>query len=71
MWSYPNMIPLAPPAIHGIWTALKPYNFTATYGGFLGQNHRGDDLKRELLDSMKIFVRRSGHADAEVLREEV
>ncbi|KAF2662821.1 hypothetical protein K491DRAFT_3458 [Lophiostoma macrostomum CBS 122681] len=71
MWSYPNMIPLPPAKIHGIWQALKPFDFTATYGGFTGQNNRRPDLKKQVLESMKIFVRTAGHADAEVLREEV
>jgi hypothetical protein len=73
MWSYPNMIPLAPDKIHGIWTALKPYDFSESYGGFPGQNNKRPDLKKQLLESMKIFVRTAGHAgdSAKVLRETV
>lgn len=73
MWSYPNMIPLAPDKIHGIWKALKPFDFTESYGGFMGQNNKRPDLKKQLLESMKIFVRTAGHTEgsAGVLRETV
>ena len=63
------MIPLPPEAVHGIWKALKPFKFEATYGGFTGQNNRRPDLKEQLLESMKVFVRTAGHKDAEVLKE--
>lgn len=69
MWSYPNMIPLPPEKIHGIWKAVKPFDFEATYGGFMGQNNRRPDLKAQLLESMKIFVRTVGHTSATVLEE--
>lgn len=69
MWSYPNMIPLPPSKIHDIWKALKPFEFTATYGGFPGQNVQRSDLKQAVLESMKIFVKSGGHEDATVLRE--
>jgi hypothetical protein len=63
------MIPLPPDQIHGIWQALKPLNFTATYGGFPGQNNRRPDIKEQVLESMKIFVRTGGHKDAAILQE--
>ncbi|XPS93240.1 hypothetical protein M3J09_002602 [Ascochyta lentis] len=69
MWSYPNMIPLPPSKIHGIWKALKPFDFDTTYGGFPGQNVTRKDLKRQVLDSMKIFVRVGGHENACVFEE--
>ncbi|KAF2750631.1 hypothetical protein M011DRAFT_395519 [Sporormia fimetaria CBS 119925] len=69
MWSYPNMIPLAPAAIHKIWNALKPLEFTATYGGFMGQDHRAKDIKAQILESMKLFVKRAGHEDVAILKE--
>ncbi|KAF2013215.1 hypothetical protein BU24DRAFT_351103 [Aaosphaeria arxii CBS 175.79] len=69
MWSYPNMIPLPPHKIHGIWKALQPFEFNATYGGFAGQNNRRHDLKEQLLESMKVFVRVAGHENALVLQE--
>lgn len=63
------MIPLPPEKIHGIWKGLKPFEFTATYGGFMGQNNRRPDLKEQVLESMKVFVKTSGHLNAEVLQE--
>jgi hypothetical protein len=71
MWSYPNMIPLPPDKVHAIWKALKPFDFEATYGGFTGQNNRRPDLKKQVLESMKIFVRTAGHTNAAVLQESV
>lgn len=54
MWAYPNMIPLPPSAIHGIWKALKPFDFDSTYGGFPGQNVKRPDLKAQVLESAKV-----------------
>ncbi|KAF2118594.1 hypothetical protein BDV96DRAFT_597398 [Lophiotrema nucula] len=69
MWSYPNMIPLPPSKVHGIWKAIKPFEFTATYGGFPGQNIVREHLKSVVLESMKIFVQGAGHENAEILEE--
>jgi len=71
MWSYPNMIPLPPSKIHGIWNALKSFEFEESYGGFSGQNVKRPDLKEQVLESMKIFVRTSGHTDANILEESI
>jgi hypothetical protein len=71
MWAYPNMIPLAPSAIHGIWKAIKPFEFDSTFGGFPGQNLSRPDLKAQVLQSMKIFLRRGGHEEAEIFAESV
>ena len=65
------MIPLTPTAIHGIWKAIKPFEFDRTYGGFPGQNLKRPDLKKQVLESMKIFLRRSGHEKADVFEERV
>lgn len=64
MWSYPNMIPLPPVKIHGIWTALKPFEFEETYGGFPGQNVKRKGLKKGVLQSMKVFLKVGGHEEA-------
>lgn len=48
------MIPLPPEKIHGIWKALKPFEFDTTYGGFPGQNVTRPDLKAQVLESMKV-----------------
>ncbi|KAF3051562.1 hypothetical protein E8E11_010085 [Didymella keratinophila] len=63
MWSYPNMIPLPPAKIHNIWTALKPFDFEETYGGFPGQNVRREGLKKSVLESMKVFLKVGGHEE--------
>ena len=69
MWAYPNMIPLPPSKIHGIWKAIKPFDFETTYGGFAGQNVSRPNLKQQVLDSMKIFLKLGGHENADIFRE--
>lgn len=69
MWSYPNMIPLPPSKVHGIWKAIKPFEFDTTFGGFMGQNVSRADLKKQVLESMKIFLRVGGHENAGVYDE--
>jgi hypothetical protein len=54
-----------------MWKALKPFDFTASYGGFPGQNVRRSDLKKQVLESMKIFIRTAGHTSAAVLEEDM
>ncbi|KAH9873839.1 hypothetical protein IAQ61_004466 [Plenodomus lingam] len=71
MWSYPNMIPLPPAKVHGIWKALEPFDFDSTYGGFPGQNLTRPNLKEQVLESMKIFLRRGGHENLEIFGESV
>ncbi|OAL07548.1 hypothetical protein IQ06DRAFT_289256 [Phaeosphaeriaceae sp. SRC1lsM3a] len=68
-WSYPNLIPLPPPKIHGIWKAIKPFDFDTTYGAFQGQNVARPDLKEQVLESMKIFCKVGGHENAAVYEE--
>ncbi|KAF1949474.1 hypothetical protein CC80DRAFT_484433 [Byssothecium circinans] len=69
MWAYPNMIPLPPNKVHWIWKAIKPFSFVTTYGGFPGQNVTRKDLKAQVLESMKIFLRMAGHEKAAVYEE--
>ncbi|KAF1932429.1 uncharacterized protein M421DRAFT_54336 [Didymella exigua CBS 183.55] len=70
MWSYPNMIPLPPAKIHGIWKALRAFEFEETYGGFPGQNVARTGLKWQVLESMKVFLRVGGHERAGIYQEE-
>ncbi|KAH7086680.1 hypothetical protein FB567DRAFT_496128 [Paraphoma chrysanthemicola] len=70
-WSYPNLIPLPPAKIHGIWNAIKPYEFDTTYGAFPGQNVTRPDLKKQVLESMKIFCKVGGHETAAVYNESI
>jgi hypothetical protein len=70
MWSYPNMIPLNPDDIMGIWEAIRGFAFTRTFGGFMGQDVKGDvDLRGRVLESMKIFVKGAGHGEHSLVSE--
>jgi hypothetical protein len=71
MFSYPNMIPLTPGSLMGIWKAIAPFEFETTHGGFPGQDIRRPDLKRQILDSMKLWVRHADHDNAEILGVEL
>ncbi|KAH0391160.1 metallo-beta-lactamase family protein, partial [Aureobasidium melanogenum] len=70
MWSIPNMIPLPPDTIYNMWKAVKPYDFTATHGLFTGWDIKDDNVKRSVLESMKIQVRNQGFAEHALLDEE-
>lgn len=70
-WSIPNMIPLDPDAILGIWKAIKPYNFHTTYGAFNGMTVRDKALKSKVLESMKTQIRCMGWKQQELLNEQV
>jgi hypothetical protein len=63
------VIPLSPPKIHGIWKAIQPFDFDSTYGAFQGQNVTRPDLKKQVLESMKIFCKVGGHENAAVYNE--
>ncbi|KAL8689382.1 MAG: hypothetical protein Q9218_004934 [Villophora microphyllina] len=70
-WSIPNMIPLGPDAILGIWEAVIGFEFHTTYGGFPGMNVRDKDVKQRILGSMKTQVRSEGWKEHEILDEVV
>ncbi|KAF1981427.1 hypothetical protein K402DRAFT_398516 [Aulographum hederae CBS 113979] len=70
-WSIPNMIPLPPSEIQKIWEAIKPFDFDVTMGAFPGMDVRGKDVKRRLLESVKIQVRSEGWTEHEILSETV
>jgi hypothetical protein len=63
------VIPLPPPKIHAIWKALKPFEFDTTFGAFEGQNVTRADLKKQVLESMKIFCKVGGHENVAVYEE--
>lgn len=73
MWSYPNMIPLAPDAVEHMWTILKKYEFGSTHGAFPGMDivTTPQEMKRRVLESMQIQIRYSGHEDHAMLKEAV
>jgi len=59
MWSYPNMIPLPPDAIHGIWDSVKGLPFDRVLGGFEGQEIRTNGRKI-IQDSAQLWLRAAG-----------
>lgn len=65
------MIPLTPEAVMGIWKGVAELEFDTTYGGFPGQDARRPDLKKQVLDSMKLWVRKAGYSNAEILAVEL
>ncbi|TDZ31355.1 Uncharacterized protein C8035_v005967 [Colletotrichum spinosum] len=62
MWSYPNLIPLSPDDVHGIWKAVAGLDFEDAYSAFPGRDARGD-AKRRFLESAQLFVRSMGYLD--------
>ena len=69
MWSIPNMIPLPPDTIHNIWRAVKDLDFDTTYGNFIGMDIRGPDLRKRVLESMKIQVKSQGFQEHAIFSE--
>lgn len=73
MYSIPNMIPLKPAQIVGMWDVLKDYKFTSTHGAFLGvdvcDGYGGSvrSVKGRVLDSMQIQVSGMGWEDHDFL----
>ena len=65
------MIPLPPSDIMKMWQAIKPFGFDTTHGAFVGMDVRDKELKRRMLDSMKIQVRGEGWEKHEILEEVV
>ncbi|EFQ32859.1 metallo-beta-lactamase superfamily protein [Colletotrichum graminicola] len=70
MWSYPNMIPLSPDAVYGIWKAVSVLDFDDAHSAFIGRDARGD-AKRRLLESAQIFIKSMGYIDHPIRYEEV
>ncbi|KAH7391352.1 beta-lactamase-like protein [Cadophora sp. MPI-SDFR-AT-0126] len=75
MWSIPNMIPLSPDAIMGVWNVIKKHEFTHTHGAFFdmevkdGGSGAKTTVKQRLLESMQIQVRASGWNEHALLKE--
>ncbi|KAL9067204.1 MAG: hypothetical protein Q9157_006880 [Trypethelium eluteriae] len=69
MWSIPNMIPLPPSEMYKMWEGLKPFDFNSTHGAFMGMDIRSGDVKRRVLESMKIQTRGEGHGIHALLDE--
>lgn len=73
MWSYPNMIPLAPDALEHMWAILKNYEFSSTHGAFPGHDivKTAGEMKQRVLESMQIQIRYSGHGGHKMLNESI
>jgi len=75
MWSIPNMIPLSADEIAGMWNVLKNQDFESTHGAFVGTevidggNGSKSGVKRRVLESMQIQVKRMGWRDHTFLNE--
>lgn len=70
MWSYPNMIPLTPDAVHGIWKAIKDADFEDVHGGFPGRSDTKGNAKKRVLESAQIIIKAMGYLD-HVIHQEV
>ncbi|CZT47013.1 related to metallo-beta-lactamase family protein [Rhynchosporium secalis] len=75
MWSIPNMIPLTPDEIMGIWNVIKKHEFTRTHGAFFEMEVRDGgggsktSVKKRMLESMQIQIRASGWKEHALLKE--
>ncbi|RDW87689.1 hypothetical protein BP5796_03383 [Coleophoma crateriformis] len=75
MWSIPNMIPLSPAEIAGMWDVLKRHEFVSTHGAFVnvdvydGAGGSETGVKQRVLDSMQIQVRSMGWKEHSFLQE--
>lgn len=63
------MIPLPPDVIYDMWLAIRGLSFYTTHGAFAGMDVRDDDLKKRMLESMKIQVRTGGWKTHAILDE--
>lgn len=63
MWSIPNMIPLSPEEISGMWDVLGKHQFRSTHGAFMGHDIEDEKIKARVLESAKIQVSRMGWKD--------
>ncbi|KAK9429644.1 beta-lactamase-like protein [Lipomyces doorenjongii] len=66
MWSYPNMIPLDPNSILGIWNAIKDLEFDRVHSGWWGRVVM-PGAKKRVLESAKIIVRAMGYTQHAML----
>lgn len=71
MWSVPNMIPLSPDQILGIWRALKGFEIEVTYGFVTVKSREGDHvgIPARILQSAKTCVGAMGWREHEIFQE--
>ncbi|KAI9687251.1 MAG: hypothetical protein M1822_002294 [Bathelium mastoideum] len=70
MWSIPNMVPLSPSEMLKMWEGLRDIKFDTTHGAFVGMDMRGEDVKKRVLESMKIQAIREGFQSHPLLEED-
>ncbi|KAK3714659.1 hypothetical protein LTR37_007639 [Vermiconidia calcicola] len=66
MWSIPNMLPLPPSELYKMWQVLKTLDFESTHAAFLGTDIRDSNVKKRVLESMKIQAKCMGYTEHEV-----
>ncbi|KAK3720846.1 hypothetical protein LTR37_003509 [Vermiconidia calcicola] len=67
MWSIPNMLPLPPSELYKMWQVLKELDFESTHAAFLGTDIRDSDVKKRVLESMKIQAKCMGYTEHDIL----
>lgn len=60
-YSFPNNIPLPPHHVERIWTQMRSFNWSATYGGWPGR-HILTDSRATLLRCARYYVQMEGHS---------
>ncbi|SPO44518.1 uncharacterized protein PSANT_02203 [Moesziomyces antarcticus] len=60
-YSFPNNIPLPPHDVEHIWTQMRSFNWSATYGGWPGR-HILTDSRATLLRCARYYVKMEGHS---------
>lgn len=63
------MIPLPPDVIFKMCLAIRDLAFDTTHGAFVGMDVRDENLKKRVLESMKIQVRIGGWKAHEIFDE--
>ena len=71
MYSIPNVIPLPPAKIAGIWHSVKPWDFGSTHGLMKGMDVYDPSLKQRVLESAKIQIRAEGYTEHPLLVEAI
>ncbi|KAK9760374.1 hypothetical protein K7432_015676 [Basidiobolus ranarum] len=68
MWSYPNLVPLAPAAINQIWEAVKPLKFDEMYSAWVGDDvfHNAREI---VLKSAQRYVKAEDYHNEAILLE--
>jgi hypothetical protein len=65
------MIPLGPKEMSRMWSILKKHDFRSAHGAFQGHDIFTDDVKKLVLESMKIQTRKEEYIDHPLLREQI